>query len=210
MGTFRGRAAPTVASTAGVARHVVKLRAAEIVRVISLSVTFLTVLTAMASAQDQPVNPDINVAFSAEDFVSGYLLAAITMIIHGFGMLATLRTCDTYGHWVRRRRSFYTGIGSLIIASWMIFTVHILEVVVWAFFVRSIRAIPDLSDAFYFSILQYTTVGSRFTLPFQWRSLEGGLAMTGLLTFAWSTAVLMTIVDKFQAGQLRNRSRRRQ
>lgn len=162
----------------------------------------LIALTAPAVAQQAPIAaPDVNVLFSGETIIAAMILVAVTMAIHGCGMLLTIRTCTRFRKWTRKFSVLLVGLGPLILASWMIFASHILEVAVWALFVWWIRAIPDLSNAFYFAILQYTTVGSSFTLPFHWRGLEGALAMTGLLTFAWSTGVLMSLVEQFQRHQ---------
>ena len=48
------------------------------------------------------------------------------------------------------------------------------------------------------SVFEYTTVGSNFNLPLHWRLLEGMIATAGLLTFAWSTGILMTLAQEFQ------------
>ena len=164
-----------------------------------------------AAQQSQTAEPDVNVLFSGETLAAVLILVAVTMAIHGCGMLLTIHTCTRFRNWTRKFGVLLVGLGPLILASWMIFACHILEVAFWTLFVWWIRAIPDLSNAFYFAILEYTTVGSSFTLPFHWRGLEGALAMTGLLTFAWSTGVLMSLVEQFQRHQfalLRSRHRR--
>jgi hypothetical protein len=171
----------------------------------------MTVLAAIAAlvpaalADDQPINPDINPVFAADTIVAAFLLVALTMTLHGFGMLITLRGYNRLRGALARFGQSFVGIVPLIVASWMILVTHLAELIVWALFIRWQRAIPDLSDAFYFSILQYTTVGSRFTLPFRWRGLEGVLAICGLLTFAWSTGVLMAMALEFQNRHVRGR-----
>jgi len=59
-------------------------------------------------------------------------------------------------------------------------------------------AFPNRSIAYYFSLNEYTTVGSGVSLPLNWRLLEGMIATAGLLTFAWSTGVLVTLAQTFQ------------
>jgi hypothetical protein len=162
-------------------------------------------LISAAVAQDQPVAPDVNPVFAIDTLGAALLLVALTMTLHGFGMLITLRCHNRLGGLLQRFRSAAAGIIPLIVASWMMLLTHIAELMVWTLFIRWLRAIPDFSDAFYFAILEYTTVGSRFTLPFRWRGLEGGLAITGLLTFAWSTGVLMTMAMEFQRRFVRAR-----
>jgi hypothetical protein len=160
-------------------------------------------LISAAAAQDQPVAPDVNPIFALDTLGAALFLIALTMALHGYGMLMTLRGHNWLVQALKRFRSSAAGIIPLIVASWMILLTHIAELLVWTLFIRWQRAIPDFSNAFYFAILEYTTVGSRFTLPFRWRGLEGGLAIAGLLTFAWSTGVLMAMAMEFQRRYLR-------
>jgi len=73
----------------------------------------------------------------------------------------------------------------------------------WAGFFHWKDCFKTYSTAVYFSGLQYTTVGSSLNLPKEWRLLEIMTASAGLLGFAWSTGVLMTLAQEFQERQLR-------
>src|SRR5208337_2093626 len=84
-----------------------------------------------------------------------------------------------------------------------IMLVHLTEVTVWAAFFYWKGAFANSSIAYYFSLNEYTTVGSDFNLPLPWRLLEGMIAMAGLLTFAWSTGVLLTLAQDFQDQQMK-------
>ena len=50
--------------------------------------------------------------------------------------------------------------------------------------------------------MEYTTIGSAYNLKLDWRLLEGMNGIAGLLTFAWSTSVLLTLADAFQQQRL--------
>jgi hypothetical protein len=134
----------------------------------------------------------------------GILLIAVTMAIHAFGMLMTLAA--SRGLWRRwpPRSSVFAGVRVLILASWIIVLVHLVEIIVWASFLLWRDAMPGAADAFYFTLLQYVTVGSDLTLPERWRLLGGMIAMAGLLTFAWSTTVLLALAQRFEDAQLRS------
>jgi hypothetical protein len=73
----------------------------------------------------------------------------------------------------------------------------------WAGFFHWKDCFKTFSTAVYFAGLQYTTVGSSLNLPKEWRLLEIMTASAGLLGFAWSTGVLMTLAQEFQEQQLR-------
>ena len=98
--------------------------------------------------------------------------------------------------------SFFRGGAVLILASWMIVFIHLVELLVWAAFFLWQGAMPNASNAYYFALMQYTTVGSSLNLPPRWRLLDGMLPIAGLMTFAWSTGVLLTLAQEFQSTQL--------
>lgn len=152
---------------------------------------------------------------SLEEISWGIVLMSVTMLMHGFGMLLTLRI--TGGLHVRleranRQTSFTSGVAILVVASWCILLVHLIEVAVWALFFQWQGALNNLSTAYYFSLMDYTTVGSEYDLPSRWRLLGGMIAIAGLLTFAWSTGVFLILARRFQEQQmqiLESRSRAR-
>ena len=114
------------------------------------------------------------------------------------------------GHAVRKPRvqgtqgspSFARGGLVLILASWTIVLIHLTELLIWPAFFLWHDAMPDASAARYFSLMQYTTVGSSFSLPQRWRLPDGMLPVAELLTFAWPTDVLFTLAQEFQSAQL--------
>jgi hypothetical protein len=112
------------------------------------------------------------------------------MAIHAFGMLTILRFIGALKQRFDRNPSFAKGMSTLILASWMILLVHLLEVVVWAgfFLWKDAVSVPtgraNSSLCYYFGLMDYTTLGSIYNLKDRWRLLEGMIAMAGLLTFA--------------------------
>jgi len=135
---------------------------------------------------------------SLDELFWGTILVTITLTMHGFGMLAVLRVNLYVKNWIGRKTSIVTNLFPVILASWMILLVHLIEVGVWAGFFIWRGAFPNRSVSYYFSLNEYTTVGSNFNLPLHWRLLEGMLATAGLLAFAWSTGMLMTLAQEFQ------------
>jgi hypothetical protein len=144
-------------------------------------------------------NPPVEALYvvSLEEIIWGGILVAITMAIHGSGMLMVLR----FNHSLKKRltsmKGLMSGLLPLIFTSCMIMLVHLTEVLVWAGFFYWKGAFPNSSTSFYFALNEYTTVGSRFSLPLNWRLLEGIIASAGLLTFALSTGVLFGLAKTF-------------
>ena len=141
----------------------------------------------------------------AEVLCGGMLLAA-TLAMHGSGVLVTLRSTGALKQRAGVASAGIAGMGILIVASWMLVLLHLLEVVVWAAFYVWNDAIdsPDAnaSIAYYFALMEYTTIGSAYNLKLDWRLLEGMNGIAGLLTFAWSTSVLLTLAEEFQRQRL--------
>ena len=134
---------------------------------------------------------------------------AITMAMHGFGMLTVVRANGALKERLERTPSFSRGLTVLVLTSWMILLVHLIEVSAWAAFFlwrdavnTGTGASANTSLCYYFALLDYTCLGSDYNLHQRWRLLEGMISMAGLLTFAWSTGVLMTLAQGFQDTQI--------
>jgi hypothetical protein len=144
----------------------------------------------------------INHVTSLEEVGWGIALIAITMMIHAFGMLVTLTVGGSTRNRLRVAAGFFTNIRVLVATSWVIVFVHLGEVAVWAGFFVWREAMPSMSAAYYYSLMQYVTVGSELTLPVRWRLLGGLIGISGLLTFAWSTTVLLRLAQRFEEKQM--------
>jgi len=148
---------------------------------------------------------------SAEEILSGIVLVAFTMVVHGMGMILTLYASRSFSDRFEKRRPLLIGLSTLILASWIIILVHCSEVVIWAaFFYFWTGGMPNASTAYYYALLEYTTLGSSLHLPLHWRLLEGLTAIAGVLTFAWSTGVLLTLAQGFQEQQVLALQQRRE
>ncbi len=132
-------------------------------------------------------------------------LIALTMLVHAVGMNVTASVSRAVTRWAQRQATWAPLIAPLVIAAWLICVVHLLEVVIWAGFLLWKGLLPGGGVAYSYALMTYTTLGSQFELPLEWRVLQGMLAMAGLLTFAWSTAVLVTLAQYFQSRHLRPR-----
>jgi hypothetical protein len=143
---------------------------------------------------------------SLQEMFWGGALVAITMAMHGFGMLSTLRMNGALRQRFEHNPTFTKGMLILVLTSWMILVVHLIEVFAWAGFFLWKGAVnapqANASLCYYFALLDYTCLGSNYNLHLRWRLLEGMIAMAGLPTFAWSTGVLMTLAQDFQDQQM--------
>ena len=100
-----------------------------------------------------------------EEIGWGVGLVAITMVLHGLGMVWTLRAV----HWLKARLGPNPGMAAslllLVVAAWLITLTHLVEVFAWATFFVWKGAIPSPSAAYYLALLDYTTLGASTTCP---------------------------------------------
>ncbi len=77
---------------------------------------------------------------------------------------------------------------------------HFVEVFAWAFFYFASGMVANLKEAISYSVNYYTTLGATgIELPGRWQGLGGFEAITGMLMFGWSTAVLAAVVQKLHS-----------
>lgn len=138
---------------------------------------------------------------SFEEVAWGGILLAVTMAIHGVGMLATLHLNARLHRRFEGSQSFTVGVGIIILASWVMLLTSLVEVIVWAAFFVWQHAQSEHSRAIYNALLNYTELQAGY-LPLRWHLLEGLLGLAGIMTMAWSAGTLYALVDVFQKQQL--------
>jgi len=74
---------------------------------------------------------------------------------------------------------------------------HFAEILVWSLGYAFVRVAPEGADLVYFAFVNYTTLGYGDIVPLErWRLLGPMTAMTGVLLFGWSTAVIFEVLQK--------------
>ena len=75
------------------------------------------------------------------------------------------------------------------------FLVTLIESMIWAAVYVGVGAIPDLSEALYFSVITFTSVGyGDIVIEGDWRHLSGFEAANGTIMFGWTTALIFAVV----------------
>jgi voltage-gated potassium channel Kch len=86
----------------------------------------------------------------------------------------------------------------------------LLEVLLWAGLYRGLGLFASLEISLYFSGITFTTVGyGDFTLPSCWKPLAVTEAVNGVLMAGWSTAQLVTVVQRMMTLRLEREDHRR-
>jgi hypothetical protein len=134
---------------------------------------------------------------SFEEVFWGAALVAMTTAMHVFGMLMVLRINYYMKSRLEKKTGLMTGLAPIMCASCLILLIHMIEVLIWALFFYWKGAFPNASIAYYFSLNEYTTLGSKYNLPLQMRLFEGIISLAGLLAFALSTGILFRLATSF-------------
>jgi hypothetical protein len=88
-------------------------------------------------------------------------------------------------------------IAVMVTAVSLLMVAHFAEILVWALSYAIVGAAPEGADLVYFAFVNYTTLGYGDIIPLErWRLLGPMTAMTGVLLFGWSTAVIFEVLQK--------------
>lgn len=142
-------------------------------------------------------------------FLLGTGIAAITVVLHALGTTAWVA-------YLGRRYPGGAGLASkrsalavLTLTMVIAIVLHTLQILLWA--VSYLMLLPNgefqtLEEAFYFSIVTFTSLGyGDITLGEGWRVLSGIEALSGILLLGWTTALLFAAVQRtWQATQSQN------
>jgi hypothetical protein len=126
----------------------------------------------------------------------GAFILVLLALFHGTGLHRILRMTR------KGERRLLVGRPHVLPAEflfgWSIFlmlTLHIAEILIWAFTLNHLGLIARVHDAIYFCANAYTTLGyGTVALEPQWRNISPVIAISGLFTFAWTTSTLVDVV----------------
>jgi len=130
--------------------------------------------------------------------LGGYSIMALCVVIHAAGVTWAIRRLRQ----TPPAAEFWSGTWLFIrLAIWIV-CLHLVEIAAWAILYVANGAMPDITSAFYFSAVTYTTTGyGDVVLPQAWR-LHGGIeALTGILMCGWSTGFFFAIVNRLYVRQ---------
>lgn len=126
-------------------------------------------------------------------------LVLLMTIIHGLGLFGIakvlrLKKERLEQHDLDFRALLLTGAVGI-----SIFALHIFEIWVFAAFYIAVDAIGSLEDALYYSASAYATLGRPTDFfPEEWRLIGALEALVGFVLIGWSTAFIVTTMDRLR------------
>ncbi len=134
----------------------------------------------------------------------GLLLSLLTIGVHALGTASWIRHLQAIAKSGLNKNlsSMWLQLKLLCLTAGVLLLLHIVEVTIWAIAYRLLisnqpQTLGDFEDALYFSTVSFTALGfGDVVIEGSWRLLSGIQAMTGLLVFGWSTALLFAVVQR--------------
>ena len=129
------------------------------------------------------------------NILHGIVLIVITIIIHTL-LTRFIIFVVQFRRDPKHKHINFTKEYRIAITVLIIFAASMVESIVWAAAYIKVEAVQTFTDALYFSIVTYTTLGyGDITLNEDWRLLASFQAAIGIIIFGWSTAIVVASVQ---------------
>jgi len=131
-----------------------------------------------------------------ENIYTGLILLLLSIIIHAIAtrfIVFIIKRKSKLTHKIYSIRTIWLSvyITLLLVAS-------IFESLIWALTYLYKGTFSQLTDALYFSIVTFTTLGyGDIVLNEHWRLLASIQAAGGIIIFGWSTAIIVAVVQNY-------------
>lgn len=129
--------------------------------------------------------------------VAGTILVVLMIIVHGLGVVGVTRLLRLEDEALRTHQLNGRAFGLLTSMALAMFTIHAIEIWIYAAFYLAVGAIGELDTALYFSASAYATLGHPDVgFPVEWRLVGAFEGLVGFLLIGWSIAVFVTDMNK--------------
>ncbi len=133
----------------------------------------------------------------ATQIMTGSTLLLLCALVHVAAVALAIPFLENLGKRLHKRRAHVRGAILLTAAVLLILLAHTIQIWSWAFAFFGIGAFGDFASSFYFATATYTTLGyGDLTLGEGLRVFGTFAAITGLLTFGFSTAFLIGLISR--------------
>ena len=130
---------------------------------------------------------------------SALMMLAVTLV-HGIGLMAITRVFRLDNERLEEHDFDVKAIGLMCGIALSIFTLHMIEIVMFALFYIGVDALRVFDEALYYSASAYATLGRTADyFPSDWRLIGAIEALIGFLMIGWSTAFVVKNVDKLRS-----------
>jgi len=127
-------------------------------------------------------------------YLVGAAASVCNIAIHAFVMAVVIRVTRIADELATSHQTLRL-IAVMIAAVTVLMIAHFAEVLVWSLIYVITSVAPAGTDLIYFAFVNYTTLGYGDVTPVErWHLLGPMTAMSGVLMFGWSTAVIFEVL----------------
>jgi hypothetical protein len=127
-------------------------------------------------------------------YLVGAAAGVCNITIHALVMVVVIKATRIADELATSRQTLRL-ISVMIAAVTVLMIAHFAEVLVWSLIYVITSAAPPGADLVYFAFVNYTTLGYGDVTPVErWHLLGPMTAMSGVLLFGWSTAVIFEVL----------------
>ena len=124
-----------------------------------------------------------------------FLGVAISMLVQVGAVVVMLRTLTQRIARGALDQGFRSQAGVLVIVLLVLFTGHLLQIVIWAVLFLRIGEFSDFATAYYHATVNFATLGyGDIVMTERWRLLGAMQAASGVLMFGLSTSTLFAVM----------------
>ena len=132
-------------------------------------------------------------------FGSAALLVVVMTLVHSSGLATISRLFGLRDEQLEELDYDIGAIARMAAMAAALFVLHLFEIWVFAAFYLLVGALGDLEEALYFSASTYSTLGRTDEFfPSEWRLLGSLESLIGFLLIGWSTAYIVSKVNKMR------------
>ena len=132
----------------------------------------------------------------------GSIVLGLCSLIHIVLLVAAIKLLRRMSPPGGNNRSPFHVLKLLVVGFSIVLFAHTVQVWIWAWSFLGLGTLPNLSDAIYFALVTYTTVGyGDVTVGGGFRVFGAMAAVTGLLNFGLSTAFLVGLFERMLPTQ---------
>ena len=143
------------------------------------------------------MNGDFEAVALSLQFGSAALLVVVMTLVHGLGLATITRILRLEGKRLEELEFDVRAIALICATALLLFALHLGEIFIFAGFYLAVGALDGLEQALHFSASTYATLGlTDENFPADWRLLGSLEAIIGFLLIGWSTAFIVSRVNK--------------
>ena len=127
------------------------------------------------------------------------LLIVLMIVLHSIGLIEFSRRLHLRSEELKDRQFDYTAVKLMAVLGLLLFTLHMIEILLFALFYVAVDALGTFEAALYYSASAYATLGttSDFFDP-DWRLVGAMEAVVGFVLIGWSTAFMVSTVNRLR------------